>query len=413
MPQWSHSRIESYRSCPRKFFFKYVERVKLPDEPETLAQFLGGRAHEALERLYTEVRNGAQPPADQLVEWFRECWAAGWHEAIMMPDERTPEAHRAQGEGWLRDYWARHAPFTEARTIDLERRIQFPLDGDGRHQMIGFIDRLARTADGTWQIHDYKTNRRLPTQQDKDRDPQLAYYEIGIRTMWPGDVRDVELVWHFLAFDTAVTSRRSSGQLEALRGEALATIGEIESLGSETRNFPTHESALCDYCEYQQVCPARRHRFRVEALAPSKFANEDGVRLVNLWAEQDERRKELQQQLAAIEAEIDEIKAALLEYADRHDLEVVTGEDREATVKHTEKAAFPRRSESAETDEAQALDAQLRASQWWGEVSSVDRFALERLWKQRAGVAADLRALLEEFARPVEQVDVRLRRKKS
>jgi len=32
----------------------------------------------------------------------------------------------------------------------------------------------------------------------------------------------------------------------------------------DERRFPTRESALCGYCEYQQVCPARRHRFRVE-----------------------------------------------------------------------------------------------------------------------------------------------------
>lgn len=412
MAQWSHSRIESYRQCPRKFHFKYVARLKLPDEPETLAQFLGGRVHGALEALYAGVRRGEAPALAAVLEGFRADWAAQWHDGIMLPDDRAPEAHRAQAEGWLADYWARHAPFAQTRTIDVERRIQFPLDADGRHVMIGFIDRLARTADGVWQIHDYKTNRRLPTQQDKDRDPQLAYYEIGIRAMWPDDVHDVELVWHFLAFDTALTSRRTSGQLDALRGEALATIGEIESLGADERRFPTRESALCGYCEYQQVCPARRHRFRVEALPPARFAQETGVSLVDLWAEHDARRKELQAQLSALEAEIDEIRRALTTYADRYGLEVVTGADREATVKRSDKAQFPRRSEPEEAAEAQALDAQLRASPWWGEVSDVNRFALDRLWKQRDELEADLRALLEEFARPVEHVDVRLRKKK-
>jgi len=412
MAQWSHSRIESYRSCPRKFFFRYVARVKQPEEPETLAQFAGSRAHEALEALYAAVRDGGTPLLPDWLARFGAAWDAEWHGAIMMPDERSPEAHRAQVEGWLRDYWTRHAPFTQSRTIDVERRIQFPLDPDGRHAMMGFVDRIARTSDGTWQIHDYKTNRRLPTQQDKDRDPQLAYYEIGLRAMWPDEVRDVELVWHFLAFNTALTSRRSPGQLESLRGEALATIGEIESLGKSETSYPTHESKLCDYCEYQSVCPARRHRVRVEALEPTRFANETGVKLVDRWQDLDARRKELQGQVGALEAEIAEIQEALADYAAKHGLEVVTGAEREATVKRTEKPAFPRRSVDDEAPEAEALEAQLRASPWWGEASAVDRFALERLWKRREALDADLRALLEEFARTREQVDVRLRKRK-
>lgn len=100
-------------------------------------------------------------------------------------------------------------------------------------------------------------------------------------------------------------------------------------------------------------------------------------------------------------------------YADQHGLEVVTGVEREATVKHSEKVQFPRRSEPEEAEEARALEQQLRDSPWWQEASTLDRFALERLYKEREARAADLRALLEEFGRVREQTDVRLRKKKS
>ncbi len=412
MATWSHSRIESYRSCPRKYHLKYVQRVRLPEEPETLAQFLGSRAHEALEKLYGVVRDGGRPTLEQLLCWFRDAWAREWHEGVTPIDERTPEQHREQAEGWLRDYWNRHAPFTGSRTIDLERRIEFPLDGDGRVRMQGFIDRIARKPDGTWQVHDYKTERRLKTQQEKDRDPQLAYYEIGLRRMWPDDVREVELVWHYLAFDTSITSRRTAGQLEAVRAGALATVAEIESRGRAAEAFPTRETGLCGYCEYQQVCPVRRHRFAVDALPPARFAHESGVALVGRWANLDVLRRKLQEDLETVQAGIDEVKAAIADYAAAHDLEVVTGEEREATVRRSEKAQFPRRSDREEAGEARALEAQLRASRWWPEASEVSRFALERLWQRRATLDAALRALLEEFARPVERVDVRLRNRK-
>jgi len=51
--------------------------------------------------------------------------------------------------------------------IALEMEIRFPLDRAGKYQMLGYIDGLAKTDDNGWQVHDYKTNKSLPSQQDK------------------------------------------------------------------------------------------------------------------------------------------------------------------------------------------------------------------------------------------------------
>ncbi len=410
MPIWSHSRIESFRQCPRKFFYRYVARVKLPEEPETIEQFVGSRAHEALERLYAEVQRGHAPSGEDLLGWFREAWEAGWHDGVTVPgDDRTPDDHRREAEGWLADYHRRHAPFAESRTVGLEQRINFPLDADGRVKMVGFVDRLAIGGDGTWQIHDYKTNRRLPTQQDKDADPQLAYYEIGVRRMWPQAER-VDLTWHFLKFGVSITSRRTPEQLEAVRGEALATIADAEGRPRDETAFPVHETRLCAWCDFQQVCPVRKHLFAVAALPPNRFANEPGVKLVDAWTALDARRQELRSQVDAIEEEIAEVREALAAFAEREGVEVVAGSEREATVRRSEAVVFPRK--TVETEEAGALEAQLRGSKWWQEASALDRAALRRLWDRRGSLDADLRALLEEYARVEAQLDVRLRRRK-
>lgn len=408
MAVWSHSRIESFRRCPRKYFYRYVARVKLPEEPESIEQFLGARAHDALERLYVEVQRGRVPSEADLLGWFREAWDAEWHDGVVSPaDDRPPSEQRAEAERWLSDYHARHAPFGGARIVGVEKHITFPLDDAGSVKMQGFIDRLDIAGDGTWRIHDYKTNRRLPTQQDKDEDPQLAYYEIGVRRMWPAAER-VELAWHFLKFGVSITSRRTPEQLEALRGGALATIADAGSRPKDEAAFPVNETRLCDWCEFQQVCPVRKHRFKVAELPPSRFAREPGVKLVDRWTALDAKRLELKAAIEEIEAGIEEVREALVAFAEREGVEVVAGREREATVRRSESVVFPRK--TVETGEATALEAQLRASRWWGEASALDRAALKRLWDRRTELDADLRALLEEFARIDEQVDVRLRR---
>ena len=409
--QWSHSRLEMFRQCPRKFFYKYVKRVKLPEEPESIEQFVGSRAHGALEWLYGEVQRGVVPGLEALTARLRQDWDAEWHDAITMPGgARPPEEHRAEAERWLADYHARHAPFDESRTVDLERRVNFKLDDAGTVNWIGFVDRIAVARDGTWQIHDYKTNRKLPTQQDKDADPQLAYYEIGIRRMWPGKVKSVELTWHFLKFGVSITSRRTPEQLDEIRDEALVTISDAAGRGRDEAAYPPVESRLCAWCEFEQICPVRKHLHKLAALPPNKFASEPGVKLVDHWARLDEQRRNLKKQVEALEDEIAQVQQALAAFAGREGVEVVGGSDREATVRTGESVVFPRK--SVESEEADALEQQLRASRFWADASSVDRHALARLWEKRATLDADLRALLEEFGRIEQKIDVRLRKRK-
>jgi hypothetical protein len=51
-----------------------------------------------------------------------------------------------------------------------------------------------------YEIHDYKTNSRLPLPDYIHADRQLALYVIGVKNNYP-DVKDVRLIWHFLKFD--------------------------------------------------------------------------------------------------------------------------------------------------------------------------------------------------------------------
>ena len=186
------------------------------------------------------------------------------------------------------------------------------------------------------------------------------------------------------------------------------TIADAQARPRNEAAFPTHETRLCAWCDYETICPARRHLVSVRALPPARFADEPGVKLVDHWTGLDEQRRELKARLDSLEAEIDEVKRALAEWAGREGVETVAGREREATVRRAEDVVFPRK--TVEAEEAAALEAQLRASRWWAEASALDRSALARLWERRASLDQDFRALLEEYARVEERTDVRLRK---
>ena len=268
---------------------------------------------------------------------------------------------------------------------------------------------MAKADGGIWQVHDYKTNKSLPTQQDKDRDPQFAYYEIGIRQMWP-DAEQVELYWHFLRHDQTIKSTRTPAQLEELRRETVDLIEKIEGREQTEKAFPTHESVLCNYCDYQHVCPVRKYLCEVRALPPNRFVKESGVKLVDHWADLQAQRQVLIDKQRELEAEIAEIQEALIKLADKKGLSTVGGGEKEVAVMATETVSFPTKAHDSQSYDE--FEAKLRKSKWWGEVSALDRHALKRFWDRRDELAARLRRLLTQYATPETDVTARLRNRR-
>lgn len=411
MPRFSHSRIETFRQCPRKYFYRYVARIKLPEVPEHIATFLGSRCHDALEWLYSQVATGITPSREKTLDQFGRLWDETWTDDIVILDSDMTAGHyRSLGEKCVSDYYEANQPFNDSTTIALEQMVNFPLDEELGIGMLGYIDRLARSDDGVWHIHDYKTNKHLPTQAEKDEDPQLAYYEIGIRQMWPESIEQVQLHWHFLRFGVTITSTRTADQLEELRNDALTTIHEALDRGKAESNFEPFESGLCRFCDYQSICPVRKHGITVNGLPANRYRNEPGVVLVNRWAELKAAKAELNEQLAEIDEEIAEIQEALIEYADAEDVSIVVGDAYEATVKYDEKTMFPRKGQ--EPEDYTELEQRLVESPFWDQVSSMDAPRLRTLWKQPEALDPKLRGLLGRYVWTEVETHTRLRRRR-
>lgn len=107
---------------------------------------------------------------------------------------------------------------------------------------------------GRYEIHDYKTSKTLPTREELERDRQLSLYQMAVEEAF-ADAREVELVWHYLAFGRELRLRRGRAELERVAASAVATVRAIQ--GAD--DFPARESALCAWCDVQEHCPKRKH----------------------------------------------------------------------------------------------------------------------------------------------------------
>ncbi len=239
---YSHSKLWLYESCPEFYKLKYIDK-KLPVMPTHISLFLGSVVHEALEWLYHQVKYH-EVTIDELIEYFTERWAVQFDEKIRIENGDEVDVYN-KGVRLLTDYYTKHRPFDE-KVLAIECKILFPIDSERKYFIQGFIDRLDLADDGTYEVHDYKTNQSMKKQSEIDEDRQLAFYHIGLQENFGKDI-NVKLVWHFLNFNHKVTSQRTHEKLEKLKTDTLALIKKIES----TADWPACGSRYCDWCRYK------------------------------------------------------------------------------------------------------------------------------------------------------------------
>ncbi len=363
MVLYSHSRISTFQQCPYRFKLKYIDKVK-PEVEQTVEAFMGTIVHDTLEKLYKDAGFHKLPSKQELLMYYNALWAKNWSKAIaVVRKDYSPENYRMMGEKYVADYYGRHYPFDQAKTVGLEQRILIDLDGDGRYKLQGYIDRLAYLGDGSYEIHDYKTSSRLPLREYLKEDRQLALYALAVLKNYP-NAKDAKLVWHFLKFDEDIVLKKTEEELEELRKSVISDIREIES----AREYPTKTSTLCDWCEFRPVCPEWAHVVRTESMSLKDFVKDDGVALVNSYAELTEKKKE-------IEERMDEIKARLIAFARDSGVTTVAGSGQSARIWSAEKYRFPGKDEPGRAD----LESFIEKAGLWKDVSSLDTFALSRM----------------------------------
>lgn len=362
MPIYSHSQLSTYEECPLKYRLCYRDGIKR--DTEGVEAFLGQMVHETLKKCYDDVRLTKVDSLPDLLAYYENIWRRNWHDGIVISKkDLISEHYYALGGKMIETYYQRYAPFDKDITIGTEMRIRFSLDDGGKYQLQGLIDRLSRTPDGIHHINDYKTSAYLPGQEDVDNDRQLALYQIGVQKKWP-DIKEVKLLWHYLAFDRELVSARSEERLAELVGETIKLIDEMES----SEEFLPKESILCEWCEYPDLCPMRKHFYTVEALPVNEYLNEPGVVLVNRYAE-------LREKARAIGEEIEKIREAIVEYARREQATLIRGSGHKARVKFDRKLKFPGKNEA----ERQELDAIIARAGKWPEVSQLDTTMITRI----------------------------------
>jgi RecB family exonuclease len=179
----SYSSFDTYKTCPLKYKFQEIDKIKTPKSKEAV---FGSILHDTMKFIHTP--GILSPTLDQAMEHFSNSWNPAVFEN---PDEER--AAFTQGVKILQDYYKRNNP-ADFNIITLESRFQIENGPEGnRHIISGIIDRVDRTEDG-YEIIDYKTARKMPTQDSADNNMQLSVYLKGFLSAYPKEADKSQLI---------------------------------------------------------------------------------------------------------------------------------------------------------------------------------------------------------------------------
>lgn len=409
-PLYSHSRLSTFENCPYQYKLRYVDRVKI-DDPGSIEQFLGSRVHDALEWLYDLALRGRVVNETELLEHFEELWEKQWDDKLrIVKQELGAEHYREVGRRCLRDYHQRHQPFDSGRTLGLELRVEVGLP-DG-HRLQGFIDRLEKTTQGRFVIHDYKTGGRLPDNTWASRDRQLALYALAIRERFPEASADnIELNWHYVAFDQLIRSSRTQEQLEQLAHDTAKLIVTVEEAVAQ-RKLPPNPSTLCSWCEYRPLCPEFAHLYQLGEVNEGSRTAQTSLMAADISpqkvSEMVDRLVELQAQKKRASDNEAQLKEQLIEYSRQTGHTTIFGSDKKARISYSQALYLP----PAGSPQRKELEDHLREKKLWDELTSLDASRVKKLAQNVEEVSPELAAddltRLKEFLETRQNWQVRL-----
>jgi RecB family exonuclease len=245
----SYSSVGTYQTCPLKYKYQHIDRIP---EPKSKEAVFGTLIHAVLKYLHTPAT--LSPSLDQALDYY----AKGWNSEVY-EDELEERAAFSQGVTIIQNYLDHNKP-GDFTIVDLESRfaIEIGTEETGKHIVSGIIDRIDKIKDG-YEIIDYKTTKKMPSQDKVDNDLQLSIYLRAFLERYPKEWERIDKVTvslYYLKHGVKLSSTRTKEQLERVDQTFLDVIKSIEEA-----KFEPILSPLCDWCGYQKICPLWKHKF--------------------------------------------------------------------------------------------------------------------------------------------------------
>ncbi|GAB3943729.1 RecB family exonuclease [Corynebacterium tapiri] len=242
----SPSRANDYQQCPLKYRFRAID--KLP-EPKTVAQVKGTLVHAVLETMHGWPRPERTFPA--AVKMLKPHWAQMTEKDEELNDLIEDEyAFFVECRDLLRGYFMMENPQGfDADGIEKYVNTVLPNGVPVR----GFIDRVDVAPTGEIRVVDYKTGKKPLPRFSAEAQFQMRFYALVYWRLWGTIPHQLRLM--YLKVADSLFLSPSKEELEYFEHDLAELWHKIQADGA-SGTFAPRQSKLCDWCSFQELCPA-------------------------------------------------------------------------------------------------------------------------------------------------------------
>jgi putative RecB family exonuclease len=296
----SYSALETFQNCSPKYKFQNIDKIK---EPKSKEAVFGTLIHSTMKFIHAPSL--LQPKLEEALDYFTKNWNSDVFE-----NELEERSAFSQGVAIIQEYYKKNNP-ADFNIVDLESRFAIEIednrsnlvksssdDHGARHIVSGIIDRIDKTEEG-YEIIDYKTTKKMPSQEKVDNDLQLSIYLNAFLARYPKEFEHLDKITvslYYLKHGVKLSSTRTKEQLENAKKLFLEVIAAIEE-----GKFQPNVTPLCDWCGYQKLCPMWKHKFKEQRKIDTEEVNaaiSDYINLKSAITSTKTRLAELQEKIA-------------------------------------------------------------------------------------------------------------------
>ena len=243
----SVSQIETFKICPMHYKLKYIYKLRTP---ASASISFGISIHNTLKDFYYAGASFAYKPKKDILLLYKNNWIEEGYQ-----NKKHKQEFFKKGEqyllGFLKKEKNKQSLPLRGKTISLEEK--FTLKIDSSLKIGGTIDRVDDLGKGKYEIIDYKTGEKVPTQKEVDKDMQLSFYALAVSTLYKVKPENIKLSLYYFEGQQKITTRRTKDDLEKLKEEILEIKKEIEN-----SDFKCNNNYFCQQgCEFLMFCKSK------------------------------------------------------------------------------------------------------------------------------------------------------------
>jgi len=247
----SWSAVSTFRQCPLKYRFKYLEN--LPEESVSSALVFGTGIHSAIEQHFQAILSGEeQPNVERLMFAYRSAWLPHDPDAISFGSTETRASLDALAAKMLTAFLNSPAASVHGRVLGVEEEIRGMLV-EGVPDLFGRVDLLTEDSDSL-VVTDIKTSRgKWSQEQVEDSGEQLLLYSHLASEISPGK----KIATRFLVLTKTKQPTVEEHVREVKPGNVKRTLAGVERVWraiSAGHFYPAPSVMSCSSCGYRAAC---------------------------------------------------------------------------------------------------------------------------------------------------------------